>query len=230
MYNVNINQKAIIDNKLPINIVDCAIFDFMYNFIASENADKFIKEDKIYYWISYQYVIDSMPILKIKSKDVISRHIQNLIDCYLIDKIIVKEFGNKTFYCLGKNAKCLFFDSAKKDLFESDDTNIEKSKKTKYQLLPDNIKITVDTIYNLYPAKCPYSLRSTQKSSVCKDKISLLVQSKDKEDIEKKINTYLAECAISKTYLKNFETLLNNLYKIEIGEGKDDLGFSKFVS
>lgn len=116
-WNIQINQKAIIDNQLNINLIDATIFDFIYNFIASDNAEKIIKEEKTYYWISYQYIIDALPLLEINNKRTISRHIQKLIDCNLLDQIIIKEYNNKTFFCIGKKAKFLFFDN---DSIEND--------------------------------------------------------------------------------------------------------------
>ena len=109
-WNININQKAIIENKLNINFTDAAIFDFVYNFIASGNATSISIEGKLYHWIAYKYIINSMPLLEIKNKEVIARHIQKLCDCNLLEKVVSFEMGNKTFFKIGEKASCLFFD------------------------------------------------------------------------------------------------------------------------
>lgn len=74
----------------------------------------------------------------------------------------------------------------------------------------DNI-IDIDKIYNLYPAKCPFRNVSTGKTKKNKDKIKSLLNDYTVEELETTIKTYVSECVQSKTYFKNFTTLLNNL-------------------
>jgi len=88
----------------------------------------------------------------------------------------------------------------------------------------DNVKKkeTIDFIYSLYPTKCPIKECSTGKSIKCKDKIKELLKTKSKEELENTITKYLLDCKKSKTWLRNFKTLLNDLpdYSEEIENNK----------
>lgn len=72
----------------------------------------------------------------------------------------------------------------------------------------DNMAV-VEEIYKLYPGKCPVSGRSTGKCSKDKNKIATLLKERDAEDVKSTIRWYLEDCVESKTYIKNFGTLLN---------------------
>jgi hypothetical protein len=81
------------------------------------------------------------------------------------------------------------------------DNNIKNDKNDK----------NIDYVYSLYPAKCPIKNSSTGKGQKSKDKIKTLLKTKSKEQIEESIIYYLKECQKSKTWLKNFNTILNDL-------------------
>ena len=48
-YNININQKAIIDNKFNIDIIDAAIFNLLKDFAHSNNCNKSIINGETFY-------------------------------------------------------------------------------------------------------------------------------------------------------------------------------------
>ena len=75
----------------------------------------------------------------------------------------------------------------------------------------ENTKASVDFLYEIYPSKCPVKNVSTGKGQSCKDKISSLLKSKTKEEIEISILHYLSEQKKALRYIMNFKTLLNNL-------------------
>jgi len=69
----------------------------------------------------------------------------------------------------------------------------------------------VEEIYKSYPGKCPVSSRVTGKSSKDKDKIKKVLKTISYQELKETINLYLEECIKTKTYIKNFDTFLNNL-------------------
>lgn len=85
------------------------------------------------------------------------------------------------------------------------------NKGTKEQLNKEKMFVDIDKIYNLYPAKCPFRNVSTGKTKKNKDKIKSLLNDYSTDELETIIKTYISECIRSKTYIKNFSTLLNNL-------------------
>ena len=96
----------------------------------------------------------------------------------------------------------------------------------------DNVNVTVNVndnvikeIYSLYPSKCPIKGSSTGKTSKNKEKIKSLLKTMKVEDLKSTIERYLKECIDSKTFIKNFGTLLNNLpdYSEESVSAKEKL-------
>ena len=70
---------------------------------------------------------------------------------------------------------------------------------------------TIDEIYQSYPSKDPVTNRSTGKCSKDKNKIKNLLKTMEKEELLFRINNYLENCKLSKAYIKNFQTFLNNI-------------------
>ena len=72
------------------------------------------------------------------------------------------------------------------------------------------LKEQIDEIYKLYPARCIITNRSLYKSSKNKEKIKKLLKEKGFDFLKETILLYLKECKKSNTYMKNFNTFLNN--------------------
>lgn len=86
---------------------------------------------------------------------------------------------------------------------------LEATKKTSDKKPQEADDEAVERVYSSYPTKCPISGRSTGKCSKNKKQISTLLKARGEKDMIDTINTYVAECVSSKTYIKNFSTLLN---------------------
>lgn len=107
-YSIGINQKKIIDSGLDIDIVDASIIDFVSRFITSKKAKKIFVEQKIYYWISYDYVKNEMPILRLK-KDSVYRRFKKLIDQSVLEAHPENFKLNKAFFATTELFDSLFF-------------------------------------------------------------------------------------------------------------------------
>ena len=71
---------------------------------------------------------------------------------------------------------------------------------------------SVERLYALYPSKCPISRRTTGKGAKDKRKLeSLLRTGHTEEEIASAIRRYVKESIDSGSYIKNFQTFLNNL-------------------
>ena len=75
----------------------------------------------------------------------------------------------------------------------------------------EKILASVNKIYSLYPSKCPVSGRATGKCSKDKEKIAKLLREHSEDELSSIIQRYVSECTASRSYIKNFSTLLNNL-------------------
>lgn len=87
------------------------------------------------------------------------------------------------------------------------------------QVVPTVEPGAVDRIYSLYPTKCPISGRATGKSY--KDKIkleSLLKNGHTEEELSGIIDRYVKDCIRDQSFIKNFQTFLNNLPDYKTGD------------
>ena len=62
-YTIVINQKAIIDNNIDIDIIDASILDYFISISTWTKRKKIIEDGKEWFWVQYESLIDSMPLL-----------------------------------------------------------------------------------------------------------------------------------------------------------------------
>ena len=86
-------------------------------------------------------------------------------------------------------------------------------------------KVKVDAVYKAYPAKCLVSGRTLAKGQKDKNKISALLSSGKytTEDLILIIKNYISQCVLDNTYMKNFQTFLNNLPELEDVRGYEPI-------
>lgn len=114
-YSILINQKLSIDNSLNLDIVDLAIFEYIKDFSHSNDILKFMEDWKVYYWISYQKIIDDMPILSIKTKDGIYRRIKKLIKEWILEENENNAKLWRSYFCFWQNYNMLVLKSDPSD-------------------------------------------------------------------------------------------------------------------
>lgn len=90
-YNIQINQLLLA--KTTLNIIDCALLDYLYFFCNSSNIkiEKqriTNKEGKKWTWVDYGKIIEDMPLLGIKTTQSLTPHIKNLEKNGFIETII----------------------------------------------------------------------------------------------------------------------------------------------
>jgi hypothetical protein len=98
-----------------------------------------------------------------------------------------------------------------------DEPKKEKKGKEKDESFEDNDDF-VETIYSLYPAKCPKRGTSLGKSTKDKDRIRKLLKTYTKEQIEMVIRKEIGD-KYGISYMQNFSTFLNNFPDPTIMEG-----------
>ena len=118
-YNIVINQKAIVDNGLAIDIVDAAVFDFIKDFSHSEKCVKMQIDGKTYFWITNQTIIDNLPLLQISTPRGMSKRIDNLVDAELLVRCPNNQEMNKTLYAFGRRYDEYIFTSESRPWNES---------------------------------------------------------------------------------------------------------------
>ena len=118
-YTILINQYAAINSGLDLDLIDLAIFDFIKDFANSSKCVKIQTPEGVFFWISHALIIESMPILNIKSKNGVIKRIENLVEAKVLRKHPNCEVYNKTLYSFDENYELLAF-TTDTPLYESD--------------------------------------------------------------------------------------------------------------
>ena len=102
-YTITINQLAVINAGLDLDVVDMTIFDFVKHYAHSEKCMKLQTETGTYFWVSHTTIIQQLPILGISTGAGIIKRINKLIDAGLLARHPNCDLMRKTFYKFGPN-------------------------------------------------------------------------------------------------------------------------------
>lgn len=108
-YTITINQLAVINAGLDLDVIDMSIFDFIQHFAHSDKCMKLQSEIGTYFWISHTTIIQQLPILGISTGAGIVKRINKLIDAGLLTRHPNCDLMRKTFYKFGPNADKINF-------------------------------------------------------------------------------------------------------------------------
>lgn len=112
LYNIIINQHAVIENGWELDLVDIAIFNAIFHFINSGKSKKTeCPETGSWYWIDESKILNDLPLLPISGSNAIYKRISNLITFKLIERKKDNSFTGLKLLRLGENANKLFYKS-----------------------------------------------------------------------------------------------------------------------
>ena len=114
-YSIQINQKAIVElNKetgANLDLKDAAIISFFKDYTHFPKVQKQIIDNEVFYWVSYQWIIDENPLLEITDRDIIGKRIEKICDAGIFQKFLDKKQGNKIYLAFGENYQRLITDA-----------------------------------------------------------------------------------------------------------------------
>jgi hypothetical protein len=99
-FDINVNQRAIIEHGLDLDLVDGAILDYCLTFARSGSCQTRIFEDELYYWFEHKNICDQLPILKMKP-DSAYRRMKGLCDKKFLKAYKNNKQVNGSWYALG---------------------------------------------------------------------------------------------------------------------------------
>lgn len=110
-YSININQKAIIDLGLQdkVDFIDLAIYDFITEFMLCNECRKLNIDNVQYFWIKSDVIIENMPLLGITTARGISKRIDKLVNCGLLERCEDNQTLHQSFFKVGKNYQAYKF-------------------------------------------------------------------------------------------------------------------------
>lgn len=119
-YTVNgFDQKVLVENEL--DLIDSTLLRYFVDFMSSGAMSFIDVEGERYYWIDYKSVIEELPIMRIKSKDVIYRHLKKMVARNILKHYTRKQGGTYSYYALGIKYRELLGYSTN---FDSEGTNL----------------------------------------------------------------------------------------------------------
>ena len=236
-------SKSITDKNgnykiLTLDVVDLLIIQEIADFMNRKRIIKYTIEDKIYFSIKYDAIVDDLPILGIK-KQALRDRIDKMCELGVIEKQIIKdETGSWVAFRLGDVYEELKYkptwgvcsplhtgvystthgcvaDYTPNNYNTITNNTITNNKKIEDKSSKKEAKIEsdedefVEKIYSLYPAKCPKRNISLGKTYKDKDRIRKLLRTYSREDIERVVKQEVNE-KYGKCYMSNFSTFLNN--------------------
>lgn len=99
---ITINQGAVYRNNPQLDIIDLAILDFIKDVANSEECTKVHTPPGIYCAVSCRAIMKEMPLLCIKTKQGILKHINKLIDAQLIERHPNTHYYQMSMYKFGR--------------------------------------------------------------------------------------------------------------------------------
>lgn len=129
LYNISINQCAVVENGWDLDLADLAIFQVFHIFGNSPKTIRVKIDGSDYFMITAKKIREELPILGIKTDKQIKNRIAKLVECKLLNERVVDELGSgRKSYCFGENYEKLFSTSGKKVASEQKNISDEVEK------------------------------------------------------------------------------------------------------
>lgn len=108
-YSWTIDQKAIKDSGLDLDIIQYSIIRLFADFALSRNCKTMQADGKTWYWFHWSLVRDQMPILGLKGRSSVMRRIKMLKELGLLEGHQSNQVSNSAWYCFGEAYDNLIF-------------------------------------------------------------------------------------------------------------------------
>ena len=96
-YSLNINQQAIIENNLQVDLIDAVIFSYLKDYANSPNCQR-LKEDSDYFLVKWNDILSALPMLRITTRQNIHKHLVKLKNANLIEPYIDNQIMGQSWY------------------------------------------------------------------------------------------------------------------------------------
>jgi len=163
-YNININQRVLSTTNL--NIIDCAILDYLIFYCNSKNEK--IEKNRVdgFTWINYKSLLEDMPLLRIKRTQSITPRMRKLEeDGFIITKIIRVSGYRRLMVNTTKNIDNLFVEQIKPNR-ETDVRLIVKTVRPNRETVVNNNTSNNNTNNNIVEASSTPSLPAGFKKTI----------------------------------------------------------------
>lgn len=218
IYYITVNQKAIMDMGLSLDIIDMSVFHYMQNMMSSPNTEHIIDEDKVYFWISAKKIITDMPILGIQTERGVNKRIDALVAANFIVKYEKNKSLKKSYFRLGENGEKYILgtwnDCSKDYIINNNKEEIDKSISKKEEVEYEKII----SCWNAFASGQKNIAKVERISEQRKNKIRLLL--KQTKSNQQELMTFISTLPYADTWVLgnsgygkwsiSFDWLINN--------------------
>lgn len=197
-YNILINQKSVVDNDLigKLDLVDLALFDFVYHFMNSESPKKqtFTDNGITYVEIRLTLIQKEMPLLGIKTRYTFINKMNNLIDAGLIERYERNTKENRCGFKKGKNFSIFVFEKEE----EEEESREEGCSNNEY---PVNNNQQTCGIFSTPPVESNQHNHNNKDNIITKEERDKSLSKKETEFVERMYDMYPAKCPVKRRSL-----------------------------
>lgn len=95
--------------ELGLESNDLLVLRWFIDYAGTNKMRTMIIDNKIYYWINYNSILEELPILKISKQTLARKHFGNLVKANVLEHKFVNEGGSFSYYCYGINYDTLIY-------------------------------------------------------------------------------------------------------------------------
>jgi hypothetical protein len=106
---ITVNQRTIVELKYPLDLVDCAIIDFLTEYTHAGRPAKKLLENTVYYSVSWDEIVTNLPLIGIQTRNGIQKRLKGLCDLKILQMHPDNQQTASSFYAFGENYEKLFF-------------------------------------------------------------------------------------------------------------------------
>jgi hypothetical protein len=112
----SIDQRAIVESGLQIDIIDFSILRMLIDFASSTGCKKMNEEGVLFYMFRWKLVKDQFPTLKLNTRQSVKKRLKKLIDAKLIAPHPENQRTRSAWFRFAENRKILFEKNCKPKL------------------------------------------------------------------------------------------------------------------
>lgn len=167
--------KQDISLEYELDLTDLCILRYFVDFVGSGDMKILIDNNKPFYWVNYDYLKETIPVIKIASNDVLRRRFKKMVDKKILEHKHVKDKGRFAYYGFGENYKFLITTQKSEPTDSKVGTSRLESRKpadskvgTKINLLNNKSNIYIDIyseVIDYLNERVGSSYRSTTKTN-----------------------------------------------------------------
>jgi uncharacterized phage protein (TIGR02220 family) len=227
-YNININQKAIIESNIDIDAIDAIILHSCMTFAHKSKCLKMEYHGKIYYWFSHDMLVEELPLLRIK-KDSVYRRMKKMCELGLLSQHPDNGILGKSYYHIEELTLGFEYEPTDKNprVYNSKAEHPAEKKPIDHNTINHNTITSLNNTPGFSLDFIPESSKKNDLDILCYDVITSFISITGKKIKLNDGRKKLISGRMKEGYgLEDFKNVITKKYK----QWKDDLKMKEFIT